>query len=92
MLKLENQVLEDLLELHRTATAAISNSTYVIPLMKELASEFINMTFGWTSIVQNVGMLRRGSESYKCTEHHRTIDGWSENCVGIKHKLIFHDS
>ncbi|KAI5334100.1 hypothetical protein L3X38_024233 [Prunus dulcis] len=70
MLKLENQVpfciLGDLLELHRTAAAANSNSTYVIPSMKELAFEFINMTFGWMSIVQNVGML--GSSSSK-VEH-----------------------
>ncbi|KAI5334099.1 hypothetical protein L3X38_024232 [Prunus dulcis] len=70
MLKLENQVpfciLEDLLKLHRTAAAANSNSTYVIHSVMELAFEFINMTFGSTSIVHNVGML--GSSSLK-VEH-----------------------
>ncbi|CAL2255174.1 unnamed protein product [Prunus armeniaca] len=34
--------------------------------MKELTFEFINMTLGWTSIVQNAGML--GSSSLK-VEH-----------------------
>ncbi|CAL9018084.1 unnamed protein product [Prunus brigantina] len=61
MLKLENQVpfciLKDLLKLHRTTTTANSNNTYVIPSMMELAFEFINMTFGSTSIIHNVGML-----------------------------------
>ncbi|CAL2255159.1 unnamed protein product [Prunus armeniaca] len=41
MLKLENQlsfcILEDLLELQRIAAAAISNITYVIPSMMNLA-------------------------------------------------------
>ncbi|CAL9018085.1 unnamed protein product [Prunus brigantina] len=63
MLELENQVpfciLEDLLELQRIAAAAISNITYVIPSMMNLAFEFINMTFSLTSMVHNVGMLGR---------------------------------
>ncbi|CAL8152209.1 unnamed protein product [Prunus armeniaca] len=61
MLKLENQVLfcilEDLLELQRIAAVAISNISYVIPSMMNLAFEFINMAFSLTSMVQNVGML-----------------------------------
>ncbi|CAB4308604.1 unnamed protein product [Prunus armeniaca] len=70
MLKFENQVpfciLEYLLELHRTAAAANNNSTYVIPLTMDLTFGFINMTFGSTSIVHNMGML--GSSSLK-VEH-----------------------
>ncbi|CAL9018072.1 unnamed protein product [Prunus brigantina] len=53
-------------EAPRNSAVANSNSTYVIPSMKELTLEFINMTFGWTGIIQNVGML--GSSSLK-VEH-----------------------